>query len=264
MRFKKSVTLGAIFILLISASMAQEKRVIQIRRGALSDSIRTKVFVDHDFEMSDSVMKNVFIHKLPHHAKKAARIIIKKSGFFRKSKIVIDFDPFTKEILNVTENDKEIAQSKFHKYQDYLDDAADMEELEALHPRMEELEWVIEASDFPDSQKIADLETMILDLEMLGSDRAHLKRERYTSLKKVLELEHLEEVVQDILEGAGMTPPQKIETIAIKKGKFFVNGEEIKGDAGKKCLQAYMSHSDLNPEDMQKKGEEISIKIRFD
>ena len=63
MQFKKSVTLGAILILLISASLAQEKQVIQIRRGAHSDSIKTQVFMDHDFEMSDSVLKmSLFIN----------------------------------------------------------------------------------------------------------------------------------------------------------------------------------------------------------
>ena len=61
-----------------------------------------------------------------------------------------------------------------------------------------------------------------------------------------------------------LPPPQKIETIDIKKGKFFVNGDEIIGAAGQKCIQAYMANSDLTPEDMEKKEEEISIKIVFD
>jgi len=43
-----------------------------------------------------------------------------------------------------------------------------------------------------------------------------------------------------------------------------VNEEEITGEAGEKCIQAYMDHSDLSPEDMGRKGDEINIQISFD
>ncbi|MBT3228044.1 MAG: hypothetical protein HOD43_04515 [Candidatus Marinimicrobia bacterium] len=281
----KFVTL---LILTFSASLvlAQTKQVIVHKMGHDGDSLKKEILVDHkinieflgdslqdhflwshegNFEvLGDSALKKVFVHKMPRHERKAARIVIKKSGFFRKNKIVIDFDPMTQAIIKVVDNDKDVSPNKFHKYQNYLEDATEFAELEALHPRMEELEFKMQSFELADSEKLAGLEAILIDLEALESDRALFKREHYSSLIKVIELENLEEVFQDILEDAGVTPPQKIESISIKEGKFFVNGDEIKGDVGEKCLQAYMGHSNLSPEDIHKKGEEISIEIKFD
>lgn len=262
MQIQKLISLGIILTLFSTVALAQERKVIQVRRGVPSDSIKAEVYFDHDFKMSDSIMKNVFIHKLPHHAKKAARIIIKKSGFFRKSKIIIDFDPHTKEIVSVVDNEKEVAPGKFHKYQDYLEDAADMEELEALHPKMEELEWTVEAPHLPDSEKIANLESMILNLELLESDHAKLKREHYLSQVKIIKLDELTEIIQSVLEESGVTPPQKIKSLKVSDGKFFLNGEEITGEAGQKCLEAWNSHS--GHENISDSDEEVTIEIKFD
>ena len=213
--------------------------------------------------IQDSSFNQILVHKLPFRETRVARIVIKKSGFFRKSKIVIDFDPFSKEIVKVVDNGEEIPEKKLYKYQEYLEDATEYSELEALHPRMEEIELEIDMLRLPDSEKLADLEALIIDLEGLKSDRAYLKKEHYTSIKRVIELESLEEDIQNALEEAGMDVPKKIETIEIKKGKFFLNDKEITGTAGEKCVQAYINNSDLEHEDLEKKGEEISIQIRF-
>ncbi len=269
----------------ISWAIGQERRVIVHKKVLNADSLHDPFNFEHDLEfeifdslknhftwshdgvidlLGDSSRREVFIHRAPMHERKAARIVIKKSGFFRKSKIVIDFDPMNQAIIKVLDNDQEVPLQKFHKYQKYLEDATEFAELEALHPRMEELEFKMQSLQLADSEKMADLEALLIDLEKLESGRAHLKREHYSSIKKVIKLENLEKVFQEILENAGMTPPQKLETIAIKKGKFYINGEEIEGDVGKKCIQAYMSNSNLNSEDLEMKGEEISIQIKFD
>ena len=270
----------------ISLAVAQKTQIIFHKEMHDGDSLKKELIFDHDIDfeilgdssrdhfiwshegdfeiLGDSSIKNVFIHRAPAFGRKAARIVIKESGFFKKNKIIIDFDPLTRSIIKIVENDKDVPPKKFHKYQDYLEDATEFAELEALHPRMEELELKLEALEFPDPEMLANLETLIVNLEGLESKRAHLERKKFTIMKHVFELENLEGVFQGILEDAGITPPQKIETISIQKGKFFVNGDEVKGEAGEKCIQAYMNHSDLTPEDMQKKGEEISIDIRFD
>jgi len=231
------------------------------------DSIRNEFIMDHDFNielLGDSLHENVFILKNPHHEPKTARLIIKKSGFLRKNKIVIDYDPRSLEIFKVVDNDEDITSNRLHKYRDYLEESTEYAELEALHPRMEELEFRIQMDQSTDSAKLKDLKFLLEDLQTLKSDRAHFIKQQYSSIKRVIELDELEEVLQTILSDAGLKAPQKIEEIAIKKGKFFLNGEEIKGEVGQKCIEAYSSQSDLNLEDLEKKGDEISIQIHFD
>ncbi len=239
------------------------------------DSSHPSIIFKKEFIEMDSLMqglkmgtepslKNVFIHKMPHLEKRIARIVIKKSGFFRKNKIVIDFDPFTRDILKVVDNDKDISPNKFHKYQDYLEDATELSELEALHPAMEEFDLQIELGELPNFEVLEGLDSMIIKLDGLKSKHAVVKKHHYKSMKQIVELENLAEEFQDILTGAGLTPPQKINDIAIKKRKFYINGEEIEGEVGRKCIVAYINHSDLTLEDLEKKGEEISIQIKFD
>ncbi len=232
-----------------------------------NDSLHNKLIFMNEGDLAfskDSLLTNVFIHKTPSHAKKVARIIIKKSGFFRKSKIIIDFDPRNQNILKVVDNDKEVPANKFHKYQEYLEDAADLSELEALHPTMQDFELQVELGKLPNIEVLEGLDSLIVILDGLESKHAIIKKERYKSLKHIVELETLAEELQGILTGAGITPPQKIREMSIKERKFYINGKEITGDVGGKCIQAYMEHSDLTPEDLDKKGEEISIHITFD
>jgi len=269
----------------VSWSLAQNKQITIHREMLDTDSLHNEILLNFDVNLDvfdslttsftwshdgdiellgDSALQNVFVVRTPMHDRKAARIVIKKSGFFKKNKIIIDFDPLSRRIIKVVDNNKEIDSKKFHKYQDYLEDATDFAELEALHPRMEELELKLEGFEFPNPEMLADIESLIVNLEGLESKKAHLEKKKFTLMKHVFELENLEGVFQDILENHGITPPQKIEDIAIKKGKFFVNGDEVKGEAGKRCIQAYLEHSDLTSEDMEIKGEEISVQISFD
>ncbi len=263
MTSKKHILLILLIGLFALSSAAQEKRVI-IHKNPHGEEHRKEVLITQDGEMSDSAMANIFIHKIPRHEKKAARIVIKKSGLFKKSKIIIDFDPVTKKIVKVMDNDNEIPEQKFHKYQEYLADATELAPLEALHPAMEEMDLRIELGKLPSLEGLEGLDSLIGHLEALESAHAVIKKEHYKSIKHVIKLDNLAETIQNILAESGATPPQKIETISIKKGKILVNGDEIKGDAGQKCIQAYMANSDLTPEDMEKMGEEISILIRFD
>lgn len=214
--------------------------------------------------VTDSSLKNVFIHRIPHMEKRTARIIIKKSGFFRKNKIIIDFDPLSSRIVKVIDNDKEVSESKFHKYQEYLEDATELSELDALHPEMEEFDLQIELGELPNMEVLEGLDSMIIRLDALKSKHAVVKRQHYKAMKQVVELENLTEEFQDIITSAGLTPPQKINDISIEKSKFYLNGEELQGDVGEKCIQAYLNHSDLTFEDLEKKGDEISIHISFD
>ena len=283
---KSKLFISVILTIVASFVLGQTKQITVHRTGQDGDSLKMEVIVDYEMDMDfsddslqnhfiwahngeikvlgDSSISKIFIKNLPRQERKAARIVIKKSGFFRKNKIVIDFDPMTRNIVKVVDNDEVISPKKFHKYQDYLEDATEFAELEALYPRMEELEFSIQSLELPDSEKLADLEALLIELDEFDSDRALFKKEHYTSIKRIIELDNLEEVFQDILEDAGVTPPQKIKNISIKKGRFFVNGDEIKGDVGQKCIQAYRGYSDLSPEDIHKKGEEISIQISFD
>ena len=105
---------------------------------------------------------------------------------------------------------------------------------------------------------------MIIKLDGLKSKHAVAKKQHYRSLKQIVELDNLTEELQNILTAAGITPPQKINDIAIKERKFYLNGDEISGAVGQKCIQAYMDQSELTHEDLEKKGEEISIQIHFD
>lgn len=286
MHLKSKLLILFVLTLVSSIALAQRKRVIIRQEGVDSDSLSEQIIFDRDIDINmirdsiknhfiwshegnieilgDSSLQKVFIHKVPSHERKAARIVIKKSGFFKKNKIIIDFDPVTRSIIQVIDNNEEIPSKKFHKYQDYLEDATELPELEALHPRMEELEFKLQSMELPDSEKIAELKGLLVELKDMGSERALFKKEHYSSLKKIIELENLEEIIQDILESAGVAPPQKLESIAIIKGKFFVNGVEVKGATGEKCIQAYVEHSDLEPEDFKKRGDEISIEISFD
>jgi len=261
MHFKKSLTV--LLLLVSSLVIGQEKEVIVIKDyfSTLDSGFQT-IVVHSNLELLDSTthkiidihagldslnprMKNIFIQKAPGHHQPTARIVIKKSGFFRKNKIVIDFNPITQEILNVVENEKVILKKKFHKYQEYLEDASDYAELEALHPRMEELEMIMELRDLPDSQKIADLNAILIDLESLESGRALMKKEHFISIKRIIELDELSEAILGLLEDAGVTPPQKIEQIELKDGLFFLNGDEIKGALGQKCIKAYNTHTGI-------------------
>lgn len=263
MTSKKHILLILLIGLFALSAAAQEKRVI-IQKKAPGEEHHKEVIMLQDHDESDSVAKNIFVHKMPWHERKAARIIIKKSGLFKKSKIIIDFDPMNKKIMKVMDNGKEMPENKFHKYQEYLEDATERASLEALHPVMEEMDLRLELGELPSLEGLEGLDSLIIHLEALESAHAVIKKEHYKSIKHVIKLDNLAETIQNILAENGATPPQKIETITIKKGKFFVNGDEIKGAAGEKCIQAYMANSDLTPDDMEKKGEEISIKIVFD
>jgi len=266
-----------------STLVGQEKRAIVIKKTQHGDSLKAEIKVKHDVQIigdegeehfiwvetdeakaeADSLMQKVFIHKAPWHERKAARIIIKESGFFKKNKIIIDFDPITRVIKKVIDNEEEVPPQKYHKYQDYLEDATEYTELEALSPVMEEFDLKLELGALPNMQVLEGLDSLIIKLEELESKHAVLKKERYKSMKHIIKLDHLAEGVQDIMADAGMTPPQKIEDISIKSGKFYVNGAELKGEVGEKCIQLYTQHSDLSLEDLNKKGEEIDIHIRF-
>ena len=205
------------------------------------DSLHSKLIymTEGDIAFSDdSTLKNVFIHRTPSHEKKVARIIIKKSGFFRKSKIVIDYDPRTQNILNVVENGKEITANKFHKYQDYLEESAELGDLDALYPAMEDFELQLELGELANLEVLEGLDSLLIVLEGLESLPAIIKKERYKSLKHIVELETLTDELQSILTSAGITPPQKIKEMSIKKRKFYLNGEEITGSVGEKCIQA--------------------------
>lgn len=265
----------------VSMGMGQVTKKVMVKKTSGGDSLRTTVEIENDVSIisgegenhfiwiddevmkGDSLLKKVFIHKRPHHERKAARIIVKESGFFKKNKIIIDFDPVTRVIRKVMDNDKEVPPKKFHKYQDYLEDATELESLEDLHPAMEEFDLQLELGELPPLEMLEGLDTLLIKLEDLESKHAVFKKERYKSLKHVIKLDHLTEGVQDIMADEGLTPPQKIEEISIKKGKFYVNGELVDGEAGEKCIQLYTNHSDLTREDLEKKGEEISIHIKF-
>ncbi|MCF7822985.1 MAG: hypothetical protein K9N35_02340 [Candidatus Marinimicrobia bacterium] len=284
MQNQKNLILGILFILLSSTSMAQDEVIIDMRSDGGADSIFNRIFINHDFDLSDSTNRKTFyirstpsfdekngilfinhdldsfdstggkilLRSIPSREKKAARVVIKKSGLFRKNKIVIDFDPATHHIVKVTDNGNDVPISKFHKYQDYLEEANDFTELEALHPRMEELEWNMVVDDLSDSVKIAKIEYVLQDLENLKSDRAKFKKEHFVSIKKILELDELAETIQKVLEESGMTPPQKIKEIKIKDEIFFLNGEEITGELGKKCIAVCQNH--VNSDDRKIKG----------
>jgi len=283
---KKQILFLAIITLTASFALAQKRHVVIHKSMGSGDSLTSHHSMEHNIQVEviadslddhfiwsqsrdleiigDSTLKKVFIHKTPHHERKAARIVIKKSGFFRKHKIIIDFDPMTRQIIKVTDNNKDVAPNKYHKYQDYLEDATDFPELEALHPRIIELEHKLEALELPNPEMLADLETLIVNLEGLESKKAHYERQKFTLLKHVIELEKLESVVQGILEDSGITPPQKIESIAIEDGKFFVNDEVVDGAAGTKCIEAYLEHSNMTLEDLEQRDENISVHISFD
>jgi len=129
---------------------------------------------------------------------------------------------------------------------------------------MEEFDLQIELGELPNMEVLEGLDSMIIRLDALKSKHAVVKRQHYKAMKQVVELENLTEEFQDIITSAGLTPPQKINDISIEKSKFYLNGEELQGDVGEKCIQAYLNHSDLTFEDLEKKGDEISIHISFD
>ncbi len=253
-----------LFTVTLSSLNAQEKKIIVERQIHRGDSASGEHMIVFDRDLPDSTIEDIIIHKIPRHHQKTARIVIKKSGLFRKSKIVIDFNPMTKKIVNVMDNGKEVPGNKFHKYQDYLEDATELAPLEALHPAMEEMDLKIELGELPSLEGLEGLDSLIIHLEALESAHATIKKEHYKLVKHVVELDNLAETIQNILAENGATPPQKIKNISIKKGVFHVNGKEIKGEVGDKCIQAYVDLSDLTNEDLNSKEDEINIKIQFD
>lgn len=265
---KKLATIMLLFSL-VSLVWSQQKMVVK-RNTIKGDSTQIIVSIDHDFDINvdDSTHAMVFVQRNPVIEEQVARIVIKKTGLFRKNKIVIDFDPTTQRIVKVMDDDKEVPEKKFHKYQEYLEDATEFSELEDLHPKMEELEYKIQMMELPNSQKLADLNELIIDLEGLKSEHAILKKQQFNSIIQVIKLDHLEEKIQEALEAGGMSPPQKIEKISIEDGKFFVNGQEIEGDLGKKCIQIYAGMSDIPVEDLDVhhkwNDEDIRVQIIFD
>lgn len=294
---KRTFIILIILSLLVSPALLQTKVVIKQADGKTIehfDDVEEYILHAEDAE-GDSVVKKVIIHKTPHgtdytvdidtdvlmlpegldgdsvkalvkikehhHPRKVARVVIKKSGFFRKNKIVIDFDPGSNTITNVTDNGEEVPESKYHKYQDYLEDATEMSDLESLHPLMEEVEMKVELATLADSEKVAELEELILELEHLESGHATRKKEHYMSIKKVIELEQLVEGIQSIYEGAGLTPPQKIKDITIKNGEFYVNEERVAEVIEEKCLKYYAETSGLDMNAID--SEELTIHIQF-
>lgn len=246
---------------------SSKQQTVVHQRMITSDSTGAEFMMDHNFNielLGDSLSQNVFIVKNHHSQQKTARIIIKKSGFFRKNKIIIDYDPRSLEIFKVADNDELIPANKFHKYQEYLEDATELSELEALHPAMDEFDLQIELGELPNFEALEGLDSLIIQLKGLESKQALLKKEHFMSIKHIVELDNLTEEIQNVLSAEGITPPQKIREIAIKKGKFFLNGDEVKGAIGEKCLQVYIDQSDLTREDIEKKSEEITIHINFD
>ncbi len=293
MNSKKVLLNIVILTLLTSWTLAQTRQVIVHKAEKPGDPTLVELDFDHDIELelydslhhqivfkkelieldslvqgikmvTDSTLRKVFVHRVPQVEKRTARIIIKKSGFLRKNKIVIDFDPVSRKIVNVVDNDKDISENKFHKYQDYLEDVTELPELEALHPAMEAFDLQFELGELPNFEVLEGLDSMIIKLDGLKSKHAVAKKQHYRSLKQIVELDNLTEELQNILTAAGITPPQKINDIAIKERKFYLNGDEISGAVGQKCIQAYMDQSELTHEDLEKKGEEISIQIHFD
>mgnify|MGYP006865013674 CR=1 FL=1 len=224
---------------------AISKDMIILRGSEGADSSLYNITIDSDMDLSDSSGTMLWVKSPAHHKRQAARIVIKKTGFFRKSKIVIDFDPTSLEILKVIDNDKEVKPSKFHKYQDHLEDANDYSDLEALHPKMQEIEMRIEQADISDADKIAGLDSILVVLSELESDRAQIKMDHYVTVKRVVELDKLADTILSIIENSGATPPQKVKEIKMEDGKFFLNGDEIKGETGQKCLDAYSSASGI-------------------
>jgi len=269
MSYKKPTLLLIVLSFCLSISIAQTKKIVVRKGHGETDAM---VNIDEEIIMlpegadSDSLLKKVFIHKP--HEKKAARVVIKKSGLFKKNKIVIDFDPMTSTILKVVDDDKDVPASKFHKYQDYLKDATELADLEELHPKMEELEFKIQLAETADSAKIAGLDELILELEDLESDHALMKKEHYLSVKKIIEMDKLQEEIQKVLENAGVTPPQKVKEIEIREGKFYLNGDEIEGERGQKCIQVYATSSGMDVDRFSSKERiklgKVSIHILFD
>lgn len=242
----KLLTLALIGLLTATVwAMPQEQKIVIKRQAAGSDSIQHKMIFDRDLnlELDDSVNAGVFVIKKPVMREKIARIVIKKSGFLRKNKIIIDFEPLTKTIVKVEDNGKEIEEQKFYKYQKYLEEATEISELEALHPKMEELEFKLQKIQLADTGMMADLEELVVQLEGLRSEHAILKKKQYASILQIIELEKLSEIIQSFYTEAGLTPPQKIKTIEIRGDQFFLNGAEVKGELGQKCIKAYQQHA---------------------
>lgn len=276
MRLNRYLSILLILLVAGSVGLAQEKEkekhkqkiVVMHKEGTHGDSLIDKYIHINDGDLPDSLMKKVIIHKDKEVHKKVGRVVIKKSGLFKKNKIVIDFDPDSEKILKVVDNGEEVPESKFHKYQDELEGATEYADLESLHPKMEEVEVNIELGAIADSEKFADLEELILELEHMDSEHAKMKQEHYLSVKKVVELDKLQETIQKILENAGETPPQKIKEIEIRKGKFYLNGEEIEGELGQKCIQAYAEQADMKLEKLTQDDRwpigDINIHILFD
>ena len=265
---KNLLIVSLLVLVQMTLLMGQEKKIV-IQTEIDGDMIEDEILLNlPHIEFADSnADAMVFIKKMPEHMPRVSRVIVKETGFLKKNKVIIDFDVHSQTILKVVDNGKEVDPKKFHKYQEHLEGATELSELEALVPRMEEIELKIELADLDDSLKLINLDSILIDLEGLKSEHALLSRERLISMKKVIELETLTEDIQETLESAGMTPPQKIESISIKDRKFFLNGEEIKGDVGKKCIQIYTDLSGVELDhDSENKwmDKDIQIEIRLD
>lgn len=224
----------------LSLGLLQAQTKVVVKKKVHSGPEHEKVIMQmHEGDMPDST-ENVFIIRkaMPSYAP-VARIIIKESGFLKKKKIVIDFDPMSKTITAVRDNGEEVSEAKFHKYQEYLEDTIELPELEAIEPRMKELEMRISALDGMDSVHLVEIEALLEDLEGLDSELALMKKHQLRSAKHVIEMDKISEAIANLLEAEGATPPQKIREIKIEKGKFYLNGEEIPGELGEKCIQAF-------------------------
>ncbi len=195
--------------------------------GGVHADIDVEVILDTDSLLQDLGDKVVMIQKKHRGHQPPAKVIILKSGFFRRDTTIVYYDPLDRTILKVIDDGQEMDAGEFHKYRDQLDGAMEMAELEDLEPRIEDLEIKLSLPDFPDSLKLKELDSLLVELKELDSKQAKLNLEKLISTRTILFGDVQQPDFPALLEKAGINISQGVTTLRIEKGKISINGEPI-------------------------------------
>jgi len=218
--------------------------VILLQGGDDEDTeIDVQVFMKENFKTGDSLKQVIMLKSdappMPH----LNRVVILKSGLFRRDTTVILHVPGTRKIVKVIDDGKEVPAAKFHKYRKHLDGALDMAELEELAPRIEEMEIRLALPEISDSLKLESLDSLLVELKVLQSDLATLQHEKLITARRVISMDAMANEMLVALEKAGLNPPEKIKSLRIEDDRIWINGEELTGKAADVCLKVFQNSS---------------------
>ena len=170
-------------------------------------------------------------------------VIVKKSGFFSDSKLMIKYRKSDKKIVAVVEDNEVIEKNKFYKYNDNLKEILNFDEIESILPELEKINDKIISSNLTKKEKIMQIEEIETRLNKLDDNLARTQKEILKVQKGVINLEIFVDSLIQILSSNDLRIKNEFE-IKFKNNNVYYENNILEKEISYSLRTLYERHHD--------------------